>query len=98
MHLLAESFGRSACPFHHDRRGRRSGRKADGDAAARTAVTVSRARGEVVPFEAASLKALTEDLRNPCCALSFLGDYLRMLPRRMGRIVNHVRDQDGTAP
>lgn len=43
VHLLAESFGRSACPFHHDRRGSRSGRKADADAAARTAVAVSRA-------------------------------------------------------
>lgn len=34
---------------------------------------------------------------DPVCALSFLGHYLRMLPRRMARMVSHLRDQDSKA-
>lgn len=55
------------------------------------------AKGAVARLETATSRALAEDMGDPGCALDFLGDYLRMLPRRMARIIGHLRDQDSEA-
>lgn len=55
------------------------------------------AEGAGVRLEPAAFRALAEELGDSGCALDFLGDYLRMLPGRMARIMSHLQDHDSKA-
>lgn len=48
-------------------------------------------------FSSAPLLRLATDIQNSTAAASYAGDFLRLLPARVKRICNAVRDQDTAA-